>query len=73
MYLFSDGFTSTLQEKLFKGHKMSMYNQMIYVNGSSALLSVFSKYYHYDIIIVVVLMFECFECNYSFAWYWKIL
>mmetsp|Transcript_19948 Transcript_19948/g.34174 ORF Transcript_19948/g.34174 Transcript_19948/m.34174 type:complete len:356 (+) Transcript_19948:42-1109(+) len=42
MYLFSDGFTSTLQEKLFKGHKMSMYNQMIYVNGSSALLSVFT-------------------------------
>jgi hypothetical protein len=28
---------------VFAGHKMSMYNQMIYVNGSSALLSVFSK------------------------------
>jgi adenosine 3'-phospho 5'-phosphosulfate transporter B2 len=40
LYLFSDGFTSTLQEKLFKGFTMSTYNQMIYVNGSSALLSI---------------------------------
>lgn len=39
LYLFSDGFTSTLQEKLFKGYTMSTYNQMIYVNGSSAVLS----------------------------------
>eukprot|EP01108_Squamamoeba_japonica_P005967 TRINITY_DN4806_c0_g1_i1.p1 TRINITY_DN4806_c0_g1~~TRINITY_DN4806_c0_g1_i1.p1 ORF type:complete len:374 (+),score=87.50 TRINITY_DN4806_c0_g1_i1:43-1122(+) len=40
LYLFSDGFTSTLQEKLFKGYSMSTENQMIYVNGSSAALSV---------------------------------
>jgi len=39
LYLFSDGFTSTLQEKLFKGYSMTTYNQMIYVNGSSAILS----------------------------------
>merc|ERR1739848_508160 len=40
LYLFSDGFTSTLQEKLFKGYSMSKENQMIYINGSSAILSV---------------------------------
>lgn len=39
-YLFSDGFTSTFQEKLFKGYTMSTYNQMLYVNASSAILSV---------------------------------
>eukprot|EP00999_Lentomonas_sp_LEN2_P002689 NODE_563_length_1362_cov_121.179757_g488_i1.p1 GENE.NODE_563_length_1362_cov_121.179757_g488_i1~~NODE_563_length_1362_cov_121.179757_g488_i1.p1 ORF type:complete len:384 (+),score=85.89 NODE_563_length_1362_cov_121.179757_g488_i1:91-1242(+) len=39
-YLFADGFTSTFQEKLFKGYTMSTYNQMLYVNFSSACLSV---------------------------------
>jgi adenosine 3'-phospho 5'-phosphosulfate transporter B2 len=38
-YLFSDGFTSTFQEKLFKGYKMSTYNQMLYVNLCSAIFS----------------------------------
>jgi len=36
-YLFSDGFTSTFQEKLFHGYEMSTYNQMLYVNLFSAL------------------------------------
>jgi adenosine 3'-phospho 5'-phosphosulfate transporter B2 len=36
-YLFSDGFTSTFQEKLFKGYNMSTYNQMLYVNIFSTL------------------------------------
>ena len=39
-YLMADGFTSTFQEKLFKGYTMSTYNQMLYVNASSAVLSV---------------------------------
>jgi len=39
-YLFCDGFTSTFQEKLFKGHSMSTYNQMLYVNLWSGLLSI---------------------------------
>jgi len=39
-YLMSDGFTSTFQEKLFKGFKMSTYNQMLYVNFSSVFLSI---------------------------------
>jgi len=38
-YLFFDGFTSTFQEKLFKDYNISSYNQMLYVNGTSAVLS----------------------------------
>jgi len=38
-YLFSDGFTSTLQERLFKGYNMSTYQQMLYVSLASSILS----------------------------------
>jgi adenosine 3'-phospho 5'-phosphosulfate transporter B2 len=38
-YLFCDGFTSTLQEKMFHGYDMSTNNQMLYVNMFSAFLS----------------------------------
>eukprot|EP00439_Symbiodinium_sp_Y106_P045355 s1655_g5.t1 len=38
-FLACDGFTSTFQEKLFKEHKTSKYNQMLYVNGSSSIVS----------------------------------
>ena len=38
-YLASDGFTSTFQEKLFKEHKVSTYNQMFWVNTFAVLLS----------------------------------
>jgi len=36
VFLGSDGLTSTLQEKLFKEHKTTKYNQMLYVNLFSA-------------------------------------
>ncbi|CAJ1440041.1 unnamed protein product, partial [Effrenium voratum] len=38
-FLACDGFTSTFQEKLFKEHKTSKYNQMLYVNSSSCVVS----------------------------------
>jgi len=38
-FLALDGLTSTLQEKLFKEHKTSKYNQMMYINGLSASVS----------------------------------
>jgi solute carrier family 35 (adenosine 3'-phospho 5'-phosphosulfate transporter), member B2 len=38
-YLGFDGFTSTFQEKLFSGYSMSIYNQMMYVNLCSAMMS----------------------------------
>jgi adenosine 3'-phospho 5'-phosphosulfate transporter B2 len=42
-YLGFDGFTSTFQDKLFKGYSMSTYNQMLYVNAFSAMVSFFGK------------------------------
>jgi len=39
LFLVLDGATSTFEEKLFKEHKMSKYNQMLYVNGLSSLVS----------------------------------
>jgi adenosine 3'-phospho 5'-phosphosulfate transporter B2 len=35
-YLGFDGFTSTFQDKLFKGFQMETYNQMLWVNFCSA-------------------------------------
>ena len=40
-YLGFDGFTSTFQEKLFKGYSMTIYNQMLYVNLCSSLMAAF--------------------------------
>lgn len=39
LFLLFDGFTSTFQEKLFKEHKTSRYNQMCYVNTGSAVIA----------------------------------
>jgi len=38
-FLAFDGFTSTFQEKLFKEHNTSKFNQMMYVNSCSAVVS----------------------------------
>uniref|UniRef100_A0A7S1TB20 Sugar phosphate transporter domain-containing protein n=1 Tax=Compsopogon caeruleus TaxID=31354 RepID=A0A7S1TB20_9RHOD len=38
-YLGFDGFTSTFQESLFAGYQMTIYNQMLYVNLCSAMVS----------------------------------
>ena len=37
-----DGFTSTFQEKLFKEHVTSKYNQMLYINLGSCIISSFT-------------------------------
>merc|ERR1719281_1867624 len=39
VFLGLDGFTSTMQEKLFKEHTTSKYNQMMYVNMFSSIVS----------------------------------
>lgn len=36
-YLGFDGFTSTFQEKLFAGYNVTIYEQMMYVNGCSSI------------------------------------
>jgi len=41
-FLALDGFTSTFQEKLFKEHTTSKYNQMLYINFGSCLISSFT-------------------------------
>jgi len=38
-FLALDGFTSTFQEKLFKEHSTTKYNQMLYVNLGSCMIS----------------------------------
>ena len=40
-YLGFDGFTSTFQDKLFRGYQMETYNQMLWVNFCSAVISSF--------------------------------
>ena len=40
-YLGFDGFTSTFQDKLFKGYQMETYNQMLWVTMCSAAVSTF--------------------------------
>jgi len=39
LFLLLDGFTSTFQEKLFKEHRTTKYNQILYVNLGSMLVS----------------------------------
>ena len=38
-YLGADGFTSTFQDKLFRGYQMSAFNQMLYINALSSVIS----------------------------------
>lgn len=40
-YLGFDGFTSTFQDKLFKGYQMTTYNQILYTTLWSSILSLF--------------------------------
>ncbi|GAX76374.1 hypothetical protein CEUSTIGMA_g3820.t1 [Chlamydomonas eustigma] len=43
-YLGFDGFTSTFQDKLFKGYQMTTYNQILYTTLCSSLLSLFGLF-----------------------------
>ena len=38
-YLVFDGFTSTFQDKLFKGYQMTIFNLILYVQAFSAVFS----------------------------------
>merc|ERR1719506_2419403 len=54
MFLLCDGLTSTMQEKLFKEHNTSKFNQMFYVNGCSAIVSLVT-------VIAAGQLFYCFS------------
>jgi adenosine 3'-phospho 5'-phosphosulfate transporter B2 len=41
-FLACDGLTSTMQEKLFREHNTTKFNQMFYVNSCSSIVSLFS-------------------------------
>jgi len=56
-YLFSDGFTSVLQEKLFRGFEMSTYTQMLYVNMWSGLFSILKLIYDGQLVDSILFMF----------------
>merc|ERR1719414_2127686 len=43
-FLALDGLTSTMQEKLFKEHRVSKYNQMAYVNFLSSIVSLITLF-----------------------------
>jgi len=49
-FLALDGLTSTFEEKLFKEHNMSKYNQMMYVNGLSSVVSFVSLLLANDLV-----------------------
>lgn len=42
-YLSADGYTSTFQQKMFKGHQMTSYNQVLFVSLCSICLSSFGE------------------------------
>jgi len=52
VFLACDGLTSTMQEKLFKEHNTSKFNQMFYVNGCSAITS----------LVTLLCMGSFFDC-----------
>merc|ERR1740115_180022 len=52
LFLACDGLTSTFQEKLFKEHNTSKFNQMFYVNGCSAITS----------LVTLLCMGSFFDC-----------
>jgi adenosine 3'-phospho 5'-phosphosulfate transporter B2 len=43
-YLSADGYTSTFQQKMFKGYHMTSYNQVLYVSLCSLALSSFGEW-----------------------------
>jgi adenosine 3'-phospho 5'-phosphosulfate transporter B2 len=43
-YLSADGYTSTFQQKMFKGYQMTSYNQVLYVSMCSIALSSFGEW-----------------------------
>jgi len=52
-YLGFDGFTSTFQDKLFKGYMMETYNQMLWVNTFSGIISFFISWFSGELLDAV--------------------
>lgn len=66
-----DGFTSTFQDKLFKGYDMEIHNQIFYTTLCSCVLSLTGKnsvYLHVEMIFC----FYLYVWFVSVAFYWLI-
>lgn len=61
-YLGFDGFTSTFQDKLFKGYDMEIHNQIFYTTVCSCLLSLSGLILQNHLIPAVDFMFRHPDC-----------
>lgn len=74
-YLGFDGFTSTWQDRMFKGYQMSVYSQILYVQACSAGVSLFSLVVFGQVRLVLPLsmlnpsdrLYTCLSCRTSEA------
>ncbi|KAJ3688367.1 hypothetical protein LUZ61_017531 [Rhynchospora tenuis] len=66
-YLGFDGFTSTLQDKLFKGYSMEIQTQIFYTTTCSCLLSLSGLLLQGQLIPAINFMFRHPDCFYDVA------
>lgn len=59
-----DGFTSTFQDKLFKGYDMEIHNQIFYTTSCSCILSLIGK------LLIVISILVLLNTLVTF-WLWK--
>nr|CAD1841997.1 unnamed protein product [Ananas comosus var. bracteatus] len=66
-YLGFDGFTSTFQDKLFKGYEMEIHNQIFYTTICSCLLSLSGLILQNHLLPAVDFMFRHRDCFFDVA------
>ncbi|XP_042411715.1 UDP-galactose/UDP-glucose transporter 5B-like isoform X2 [Zingiber officinale] len=66
-YLGFDGFTSTFQDKLFRGYDMEIHNQIFYTTVCSCLLSLSGLILQGHLLSAVDFMFQHQDCFYDVA------
>ncbi|XP_020252594.1 UDP-galactose/UDP-glucose transporter 5B-like isoform X2 [Asparagus officinalis] len=64
-YLGFDGFTSTFQDKLFKGYDMEIHNQIFYTTMCSCVLSLSGLVLQGHLVSAIEFMFRHHDCFYD--------
>ncbi|XP_039136810.1 UDP-galactose/UDP-glucose transporter 5B-like [Dioscorea cayenensis subsp. rotundata] len=64
-YLGLDGFTSTFQDKLFKGYDMEIHNQIFYTTLCSCILSLSGLILQGHLLLAIDFMFRHHDCFYD--------
>ncbi|KAJ6792018.1 UDP-galactose/UDP-glucose transporter 5B-like isoform X1 [Iris pallida] len=64
-YLGFDGFTSTFQDKLFKGYDMEIHNQIFYTTLCSCILSLSGLIVQGHLLLAIEFMFRHQDCFYD--------